>query len=247
MTTIWRYMDLWKFKSILEKKALFFSKVAKQTDKLEGMYPLMAKINRAKQFIHLPEEQQSYALHNQEVNDQQSTNEIILSCWHINENENMRMWDEYIGSREGEGIAIQTTKEALKNSFTAFSHPNLIEIKEVKYINRTTFSGHSSNERMNVFFQKDKSFEWENELRCAIDVLDRPSRDDPGGDWDARHLFLGEPYPIGYFVPIEVDKLIERLVVSPRASDHFRTNVESLCHTYRFNKPIEDSKLRSGA
>ncbi len=38
---IWRFMDLPKFISILEKKALFFSKVSKldQFDRFEGHYP----------------------------------------------------------------------------------------------------------------------------------------------------------------------------------------------------------------
>jgi hypothetical protein len=96
-------MDLWKLRSILEERALYFSTAASQMDKLEGMLPLYAKMNRAQRLAHLPVERQGYALHNQDVSDQVSTHEIILSCWHVNDNENPRMWDEYLESSESEG------------------------------------------------------------------------------------------------------------------------------------------------
>lgn len=242
MTTIWRYMDLWKFESILKKQALFFSSASSQTDRLEGTYPLMAKLNRALRFSHLPERRQGYALHNQEISDQISTNEIILSCWHVNEDENLLMWTEYI--EKDEGVAIQTTQDVLTTSFIAFSHPELITIKKVQYINRTTFHGHLLNDRINVFFQKEESFAWENELRCAIDVTIGPLSDDPKGNWNAEHLFpKGSLYPIGYFVPVAVNTLIQRIIISPNASDQFYTDVKNICHKHGIAKPIERSHL----
>jgi hypothetical protein len=122
-------MDFWKFNSILEKQALYFSTIASQLDKLEGSHSLSAKINRARGLYHLTQVQQGYALHNLEVMDQISTHEIIISCWHINETENNRMWCEYITSSEG--VAIQTSDDALRESFVTFSHPQLIHIENV--------------------------------------------------------------------------------------------------------------------
>lgn|GEM_PF-2610082 len=242
MTTIWRYMDLWKFESILAKKALFFSKVSAQTDGLEGMYPLIAKIFHARQLGHLPQPHQSYALHNQEVFTLAAKDEIILSCWHINDSENPRMWNDYIEADNG--IAIQTTEESLKKSLEAFSHPCLINIDKVQYVNRTTFSESLLNDRMSLFFQKDKNYSWEKELRCAIDVTLSPLSDDQGGEWNAKYLPpKGNASPVGYFIPIEVNTLIEKIVVSPKASCLFNLRVKALCRKYGLVKPIENSGL----
>ena len=241
MTTLWRYMDWWKFQSILDKGALFLATAESQEDKLEGVYPLMSKILRAKQLSHLPPEQQSYALHNQEVFDKAAAQVIMLSCWHINNDENPRMWDEYLC--DPEGIAIQTSRDALTDSFSGFSHPTLVEIVEVKYINRTKYNIGRIIGQLEQFFYKDESFTWENELRCAIDVTLRPLPDDPGGSWNARDVWNGGAYPSGLLVPISVNTLIERIVVSPNPSAAFLKKVENMCNKHGLSKPIEQSSI----
>lgn len=236
MSQIWRYMDLWKFESLIKKNALFFSKVAMQTDKLEGIYPLKVKINRRLHLSHLPEDRQAYALHNQDVMEQASKDDIIVSCWHINDAENDRMWNEYIANPEG--IAIQSSTNSLNESFSAFSHSELIFWDNVTYVNRLTFRGNLPR-RIDVFFQKEESFQWENELRFAIDVT--------MGDFhksNAKYLFpTGHMTPIGYFVPVHLETLIEKITISPDASPEFADSVKELCRTHGIAKPIERSTL----
>jgi hypothetical protein len=41
---IWRYLDLWKFESMLEKESLFFAKASEMDDEEEG---LTSKTNRS--------------------------------------------------------------------------------------------------------------------------------------------------------------------------------------------------------
>lgn len=241
MDTIWRYMDLWKFESILSKKALFFSTAASQEDGFEGIYPPHAKINRARQIENLPEEAKPFALHNQEVFEQQSKYEIILSCWHINEDENPRMWKEYI--QELPGIAIKTSKQSLQDCFTVFSHPHLVTIENVQYVNRTTYRGNLGRP-LAEFFLKEESFKWENELRCVINTGWQPLPHQPGGAWNAEYLFPDNSrHVIGYFIPVDVNTLIEKIVVSPGASDEFHEKVENTCIAYGVTKPIEHSNV----
>ena len=38
-SVIWRYMELWKFQSMLRRNSIFFSRADKQSDEYEGEYP----------------------------------------------------------------------------------------------------------------------------------------------------------------------------------------------------------------
>lgn len=242
MSTIWRYMDLSKFRSILGKDALYFSTIASQTDKLEGMYPLLAKIARAQDISSRPDIDVSAALHNQEVMDELSKHEVAVSCWHMNDHENPRMWKAYLNKPEG--VAIQSSYAALLKSLEAFSHFDykLINVSEVRYVDRT--KDRTSLPRcIDVYFQKRQEYSWEQELRCAIDLAINPPEYYQGRKLNTECLLLDEyPYVRGVFVPVHVDMLIERIVLSPRASDAFFEEVTVLCTRYGLaHKPIERS------
>ncbi len=240
MTSIWRYMDLWKFRSILEKQALYFSTAASQNDHLEGVPSLAVKIARAKEVTTHSDIHVLSALHNLEVMDEVSKGEIVLSCWHINDNENPRMWKEYLN--EHEGVAIQSSYDALVSSFTAFSHAFLIETGEVLYIDRTRHRS-SLGRRIDVFSQKEEGFAWEHELRCAIDmaILPLPYHEGRKLNWEER--YSADCTALGVFIPVALQTLVERVVVSPGASDTFYAEVKELCSTSALAKPIERSGI----
>jgi hypothetical protein len=102
------------------------------------------------------------------------------------------------------------------------------------------------NRRLEVFLQKDESFKWENELRCVIDVTIPPYPDNPGRNWNVKYLFPDNSlFPIGYFIPVGVNTLIENLIVSPSSSDAFLAEVENLRNVHGLTYPIVRSKLDS--
>ena len=111
---IWRYLDLLKFLSMLEKNALYFCRVDLLGDPFEGSRPRgedaywtdILERNQAKEEI---------IRHNiKVVNDMRrmSRQRMYANCWHLNEHESAAMWHVY--SRDAAIIAIQSTYERLR-------------------------------------------------------------------------------------------------------------------------------------
>jgi hypothetical protein len=106
---LWRYMDLARFLSVLDSRALFFPSVATlaETDPYEGE-PAPAKIRAA-------QARGAEALRAFRLNAEVFKHLNFFNCWHMNDGESDAMWKLYI--KGSEGIAIQTTVERLKASF----------------------------------------------------------------------------------------------------------------------------------
>jgi len=145
---IWRYMDFYKFVSILEYNSLFFPniKCLKKFDKMEGFLP-----NNVAKYISHPS--LLYAL-------KEARKTLFVNCWHINKIESYAMWKTYLNNNEG--IAIQSTFERLKNSLAGYEKD--IFFGKVKYI----YSNDIKNKLIwepkinafNLVLNKRKSFEY---------------------------------------------------------------------------------------
>jgi hypothetical protein len=178
--TIWRYMDLAKFLSLLQTGALFFVRVDKlaDDDPFEGYYN-SADIQIEKlAFGDTPEEwrkrnsipdEQTF---NVAIRNQNWIRELVkaerettfVNSWHAQQYESAAMWRLYVRSQEG--IAIQTTYERLVQSFEQYEDFE-IHVGMVNYIDYKTESIPFGNV-LSPFMFKRKSFEHERELRALI-------------------------------------------------------------------------------
>jgi hypothetical protein len=222
---VWRYMDFTKFVSILEKKALFFTRSDKFRDKYEGTIGIFNR--KAYPSVYSKYDlslEQIEKIYNDTINFNMASRErTIISCWHINDYESAAMWDLYL--RNNEGIAIQTTYEKLKESFK--NENRTIYIGKVKYIdfdNEWTPEGNS----LYPFVHKRKSFEHENELRALhwIFPMDSPT-----------------PFEFGDYINIDLQLLIDKVYVSPDSPKWFAEIVQSVMLKYDVNKPVVHSNL----
>ena len=133
-TTIWRYMDLAKFLSVLDKSALYFVRLDKLVDfdPFEGYYPKTNILFEQLSYQQLPEEcksdngfkdeaffeaykkarkkARSFAKSNREV--------TFVNCWHAQAHESAAMWSQYLKSQDG--IAIQSTYKKLIDSLAGY-------------------------------------------------------------------------------------------------------------------------------
>ncbi len=212
---VWRYMDFTKFVSLLDKRALFFCRVEKLTkvDPFEGSYP---EFNAIVTEIKLPPNVRK-ALRSNRMEIQKW---ILLNCWHINEYESAAMWRLYLQSNEG--IAIQSTFKRLSDSFKDVQYE--INIGRVNYIDYEK-EWIPEESPLYPLLHKRKSFEHEQELR-AITV----------------DGYLPE-HVDGKYVPVDIDRLIERIFVSPTSQSWFSELVRSVATKYDTNKEIRVSKL----
>ncbi|GAB6109031.1 hypothetical protein [Fusibacter bizertensis] len=166
-TKVWRYMDLNKFYDIIDGN-LYFSRADKFKDEFEGvltnknfeayvdwMFDPRTETNKDKEElrrvwekVHLPKK-----------------NKVAISCWHINENENISMWERYIEGNEG--VAISSTVEQLSeinapDGYTIVKYP-------VEYIDfEKDYKVQINNYELTPFIYKRVEYDSEKEYRLMI-------------------------------------------------------------------------------
>lgn len=161
---------------------------------------------------------------------------IAVSCWHINPDESEAMWKLY--SDRGRGIAIQSTVDLLKTALTEVDDKNTVKIGAIKYLNFYDPNLKPYQCIVDGGFApllKRTSYSHEKELRAYIVPI-----------LDYKSALSLEPVPIA--VKIECEPLIERLYVSPFASDSFLSSVLAISTKYGLRADIvRKSQLLSGA
>lgn len=235
---LWRYMDISKFLSLIGTRKLFFSSIKNLQDPFESAYSDEKFKDFIKKFNHKLMELSNYRKAFQkegfdpagfaydENDDDKKVMELVdvimertaqnirrstyISCWHENSFESDAMWKLY--SNEGKnGIAIQTTYGQLKDSLISQFK---IEIGKVIYKDYSI----EFTDDVEPFWYKRKAFEFENEVRAVIKYA----------TWDLD----------GINVDVNLDKLIEKIYISPYAPKWFYEVVKNVTWKYELNKEV---------
>jgi hypothetical protein len=238
---LWRYMDLPRFLSLLDKNALFFPSIAvlAADDPYEGE-PAAAKLRAA---------------------CSQGTDEwrrLRLQCdvfkhlnffnsWHMNDGESDAMWKIYLKGTEG--VAVLSTVERLINSFQ--KSPDTVYLGEVQYVDHTQLAGAAGTVLASSDYMfKRRAFAHEREVRAGTyrddvrckffddqGVLKVPSVGISASD------VLQSPERKGVYVDVDVPILVERIVVSPFSPGWFSELVVSLCQRFGHEFQIVSSEM----
>jgi hypothetical protein len=230
--TIWRYMDLAKFESVLEKRALFFCRSDLFDDRFEGSYPRGAAVEAAlPQMVAAVADDPSLReqLEKAKQMRKQLRESVLVNCWHINEHESAAMWKLYV--RSDKGISVKSTVQRLIDG---------IRCAEEVYVGAVQYRDYDGAPfpSMNVFhpfMSKRKSFAYEQELRAVI--------------WDQeRFAGLSGSWPVhkrdcGTNAATDLDRLIEEIRVLPGARPVFREFIASICTKYCLKKETKQSRL----
>ena len=145
--------------------------------------------------------------------------QVCLSSWHRNEHESAAMWRIYLSS--GEGVALRSSVVRLEAGFRATAET--VQLGVVRYIDYVRESVPERHE-LDAFFCKRKSFDYEREVRLA---------------WRAD-LALDEP---GRYLPADLQRLIEQVVISPAGEPWFEELVRSVTLKYGFSLPVVASSM----
>ncbi len=179
-TTIWRYMDLAKLISLLDKKALYFPKLSTLTssDPFEGLYTKPSANVHNFEFEELPKQVQGNDVFygdKRVFDDYRSLAKDVLAfskslrsfvyvnCWHMNEQESAAMWSLYLKSNDG--VAVQSNVQRLIDSLSHY--PEEVWISKVSYLDYDR----DYMPRVGPLVSKRKSFEHERELRVLIPAM----------------------------------------------------------------------------
>lgn len=234
--TLWRYMNFTKFVSLLEKQALFFARARYLDDPFEGSLPKRNLVQLDKHVNNLdwPEDQKKVASVVAKAGYMMAKNfYMLVNCWHESHSESDFMWKLY--ARE-KGIAVMTSFDSLKRSFTCKTPVHIGRVQYVDY-NRDLIppddpprSAFFSIDMLRPLLHKRESFAPEREVRAIAvpSVADRP-----GGD-------------IGDFFEVDLSILIERVFVAPYVGDGFKECVEAVAKRYGLKASVCRSALADG-
>jgi len=209
MTILYKYLDVAKFTSLLQKQALHFCRGDKFEDPFEGSYPLSA-IN----------------IFNGGDNGYDSKKWrkfVAVSCWHNSDVESDAMWRIYTYNKQG--VAIVTTVEKLTQSVD-----NLAYIKAVEYIDFI-----KDNPQIlipsDVFEYKRKAYIHENEIRAIITKY--PRMEIKNGMPETSKPLPGKEIPeSGILIDLDLSVFIDKIIVTPYSESWFLDVIKGLVKQY---------------
>jgi len=220
-TVLWLYIPLARLLFLLEYRALWFARLDKLKDPYEGV-PTKPPIDDLWKIVaELPAEEREHGRQIAEyltrILSPRSHKLFFVSCWHANEYESDAMWRLYAGS--GEGIAIKSSFERFRDSF---NDPKLVVHGGlVQYVDFASYRPSSDNLLAGATL-KGMSFIHEQEFRGIVMPL------------------INE---VGISVPVDLDRLISEIYVSPTAEPWYVDLVRSLCTRYGVKAKVRQSEL----
>jgi len=204
-----RYLDLAKFVSLLQTRAIHFTRGDQFEDPFEGSYPLSA--------IDV------FKGDNSGYSTKAWKKFVAVSCWYNSDIESDAMWRLYTSHKQG--IAIKTTWTKLDAAVKDHAY-----LTSVKYID---FEKDRANICIpsDVFEYKSKAYIHENEVRAIITKYPRTGIVN-GVPSNSRPI-RGQEIPKGG-IPIEVElsNLINQVVVTRLRTSWFLDVVTGLCEKY---------------
>ncbi|MGN6157879.1 MAG: hypothetical protein ACTHNL_07275 [Devosia sp.] len=241
-------MSLSKFLDLVTRKALFLCQLSilQKTDPFEGslgknrlayLEKIIADDDFARKELHIsegkpiPEDlRASYAPDVSAWQNQRSAERTYINCWHLSTVESANLWSVY--AAQGEGVAIRSTIAALTAALGEARDD--LTIAPVRYVDHHTFKLGPSPE--DAVFYKRLSFKSERELRLRYLC-----------PWDRCIQQRGDQKiwapPSGIYVPVDCDKLIQKVYISPMLGSWFRESVEAMLQRLGLEKRVAQSSI----
>ncbi|MES2702604.1 MAG: hypothetical protein V4649_08200 [Bacteroidota bacterium] len=236
--TLWRYLDLAKYVSLISQKHLFFSSASRFEDPFEGVLNNASKDALRKWYAEgkttksggRKKQQQAEKELNAYFRYMDSIKPFtVINSWHINENESFAMWKIY--SERNIGVAITTTFKSLTHAFDVAKED--IYIGKVNYIDEERDLVDPANS-YHHFMVKRSQFAYERELRCIHQVPQE------------REHEIEQIYDLyGLRVSIDINTLLQSIYVSPYAEKWVKDVVADLNSKYGIAAEIRQSTLLS--
>jgi hypothetical protein len=240
---IWRYSDLAKFLSLIDKAALYFPRLDKLDDRFEGYYtkkspvvdisnltPAQVKASLKTEDDNLVQEILRGGRMLREFSKMQREITFVNS-WHCQEHESAAMWAQYLKTQEG--IAIQSTYSRLCAALSDYKEYEVYigMVNYLDYDSDTIVQGNA----LTPVISKRRSFEHERELRAVVWTMQHGKN-----GWGLENKLKDSN---GLYVPVSTSSLIERVYVAPTAPGWVRELLESLMKKFGLSAPVLQSSL----
>jgi hypothetical protein len=241
---IWRYIDLPKYVSLLNDKALYFCRMDKLIDQFEGSLPRPnIIIRKAHPFFNRLGQSSDGRVETVGKSWERQVRimrtHAFVNCWHMNNHESAAMWQLYCSNTQG--IAIRSTYLALCESLR--NYPSTVLVGVMNYIDydQDLIQDPRSNSPalMSMLYplmHKRLSYRHEAELRALV-------RWEPRFRGNSLKPLWQKPKHTGMVVPVDLNVLIESVFVAPNAEPWFHKVVDSISAKYGLSAPLHDSRL----
>ena len=237
---IWRYMDLAKYLSVLQRSALFFCKASLLGDPFEGsvskpIYEWRDYLLKNREtdpqlsdWKDLPEDVvQNYVEAMPRIN-REHIDTFMVNCWHMNEHESAAMWKLYASADEA--VCIQSTYRRIRKAL-----PQCVYIGEVQYVDYERDSFPQGNVFFNIM-HKRKSFEHERELRAVYWSVESTD--------EAKTIAKDVDPNCGVWINVtDLSAIVENVYVSPTAPRWFGEVVSDATRQYGLGIDVKHSSL----
>jgi hypothetical protein len=256
---IWRYMDLPRFLSLLQRQALFFTTIKrlKLLDPYEGVlstptktFPRLPSLAEETKFIesgYLSDSQISNLQFHIEHGEPLIKNFVAVNCWHINDFESAAMWQLY--SNYNQGIAIQSTFSRLRECFMdtketpRFPEGEIVPIS-IGMVDYLDYAKDRNNfgSLFPICLTKRRSYEHERELR-AITLLPWSNDYSQMREGVSKNMMNDFTTYDGVYFPVDLNHLIEKVFIAPNAPKWFAEIIKSTGKKYKLSAPLKQSNL----
>ncbi|MYA49133.1 MAG: hypothetical protein F4045_08895 [Chloroflexi bacterium] len=229
--TLWRYMNLAKFCSLLDRSALFFSLVEHMADVYEGfVYPPIPReqedrLDMAERFAYNWLSKQARA--------------SLISCWTQSDHESNLMWDAYAGK---EGVAVCITFRDLQEALRSIADLP-VTFGQVKYVDyRQTEVPRFG---WGPLFHKRMEYRAEIEVRAVLPPP--PFEPDSKSYPEVPNVPLDPDVAEqrGRYVPVNLEILVQEVVLPPYATPRFAQVVESIVDGSPVKPHVRRSNIES--
>lgn len=224
---LWRYIDLSKFVSLLQKKKLVLPRVDLLGDPFEGSLPMTYQSYI--EYISQEGIENNNSIKKEDTEFMSKirkalTKSLYVSCWHMNEHESFAMWKIYRASNES--LSIKTTYKKLRDII-----PDSCYIGKVKYVDFSTYELRGSN-AVETFLIKRKNFEYEREVRIIMP-----------NNFELTQALKGEDTKPLESIEMPLNELITAIYVSPDSPRWYEEIIVELCEQYGLYAPVRRSTL----
>lgn len=222
-----RYTSFDRLSDLLENRSLYFRRADLYKDSLEGTMSRSTLLQRPSFFEGATDH---WIYETMPLIDGQTRKCVYVNCWHNSESESLQMWENY--TIKNKGVMIKSSLNKIRMSIIDTQTEFLIN--PVQYINYE--KGHiSDTNSFYAFFHKDKSFEYEREVRFA---LIKNFKKIGTKNFDKLNLKKG------ILVLVNIDTLIEKIIISPYARDELVKKTSNLLKKYNLADKLESSSLK---
>lgn len=243
---VWRYMDLDKYLSLLDRSALFFCRADKFSDPFEGSIPRREAEYRPKEarknaWFHRRLFDEERAIKNIEAlkkTHKDFKRGVVINCWHINDNESDTMWRLYL--KDNEGVAIQSTCARITEALEKVEEK--IELSRVRYLDYDKDIWYHPREYPHISYNlivpllhKRIEFVSENEYRLYHQIQEAIN---DSKYWEAQENHKGK------FIKVDLKTLIETIYLPPTIDQESMERIKAQTKERGYDFEFRVSRLK---